>query len=488
MTLPDLTHRQIATAFANGFDHILDYDALSKICESARVKGADFSEVYIERRLSTWITLVEDKINVVRAGIKAGAGVRVIRGTHVGYAYCEDLRPESIEIAAKTAAYITHEGSPESFSNPVNVTPPRTDQSVTFYRLESDGKKKTDLLRRANSAARDEDNRVKEVSCTYYDEEKEIRIVNSDGLQCDDQRSLYGFHVFVLTGDGGKNNFGYATGGGRYPFTYFEKRTPEMIARDASRQALRKLRSCECPAGQFPVVINKGWGGVLIHEAVGHGLESDFNRRGSSVYTGKIGQKVASEYVTIIDDGTILNGRGSSNSDDEGTITKKNILIDNGILKNYLYDNYNARLMNAVPTGNGRRESFAQLPMPRMTNTYIARGKDNPEDLIRSVKWGLYAQTLGGGQVDIASGNFVFEVQEGYWIENGKITYPVLGANLIGNGPDILNKIDAIGNDLEIETGAGACSKEGQNIPVGVGQPTIKIGEMTIGGTGLRRL
>ncbi|MBL7996200.1 TldD/PmbA family protein [bacterium] len=486
MTLPDRTHSQIAPPFPIGFDTILDYDSLSKICESARVEGADFSEVYVERRLSTWITLVEDKINVVRVGVKAGAGVRVIRGTHIGYAYCEELRPASIGIAAKTAAYISHEDNPEPFSNPVNIARPQKNESVSFYQIEADAGKKTDLLRRANSAARDEDKRVTEVSCSYYDEVKEIRIVNSDGLRCDDQRSLYGLHVFVLTADGGSNNSGYATGGGRYPFTYFEKRTPEMIARDASRQALRKLRSCACPAGQFPVVINKGWGGVLIHEAVGHGLESDFNRRGSSVYTGKIGQKIASEYVTIIDDGTIPNGRGSSNTDDEGTITQKNILIENGILQNYLYDKYNAHLMKAAPTGNGRRENFTQLPMPRMTNTYITRGNDDPEDLIHSVKCGLYVQTLGGGQVDIASGNFVFEVQEGYWIENGKITYPVLGANLIGHGPDILNKIDGVGYDLEIETGAGTCSKEGQAIHVGVGQPTIKIGKMTIGGTRLK--
>lgn len=469
-----------------GFDHLFDQDALANICGSVLALGADFAEIYIERRLSTSITLTEDKINVVRQGLKQGAGVRVIHGTHTAYAYCEDLNLDSIRAASKTAAYITkNEKNSGPFPNRVSMTTPKINGTVEFYPIEPDAAKKTDIVHRANAAARDEDPGIQEVSCTYYDEEKEIRIVTSDGLCCDDRRSLYGLHVFVLAAGDGTQNTGYAAAGGRYPFSYFDQRTPEVIAGEASGQALRKLKSRECPAGNFPVVINKGWGGVLIHEAVGHGLESDFNRRGSSVYTGKIGQKVASESVTIIDDGTLPNGRGSLNFDDEGTPAQKNILIENGILRNYLYDIYNSRLMNAALTGNGRRENFTQLPMPRMTNTYIARGNDDSKDIIRSVKNGLFAQTLGGGQVDITSGNFVFEVQEGYWIEDGEITYPVHGANLIGNGPEILNKVVAVGNDLAIETGLGTCGKEGQNIPVGVGQPTLKISEMTIGGTGL---
>lgn len=459
-------------------------DALEQIYKPLLYRGSDFVEFYIEKRISTLITLAEDKINVVRKGTKQGVGVRVVCGTHTGHAYCESMDLDAIREAAETAAYITKERT-TSFDKAGPPVSGSAGRNIKFYPIESNDAKKTELLRRANSAARDENEIIREVTCTYYDEEKKIRIVNSAGLCSDDDRSLFGFHVFVMAENGSLSTTGYATGGGRYPFDYFKKRTAEDIAKEAAGQALRKRDARVCPAGTFPVIIHNGWGGVLIHEAVGHGLEADFNRRGSSVYSGRIGQKVASELVTIIDDGTLPNGRGSLNMDDEGTPTQKNILIENGILKNYLYDTFNAGLMKAAPTGNGRREDFTQLPLPRMTNTYIAAGKDDPEEMFRAVDSGLYAKTLGGGQVDIISGNFVFEVQEGYWIENGRITYPVLSANLIGNGPDILNKIVAVGNDLAIETGTGTCGKEGQNIPVGVGQPTIRISAMTVGGTEL---
>lgn len=486
MTLPFSTRSHSVLRSGNGFEHLMDTDKLTNICQTALASGADFSEIYIEKCRSTWITLSEGKINLVRSGLKEGAGVRVIRGLQTGYAYCEDLDPDRIQSAAETAAFITQGERIGAFPIKIGSALKKRKTKIPYYPLESDGRKRTQILRRADQAARAEDQRIQEVNVTYYDEEKEIYIVNSDGNRFGDRRSLFSFHVFVLAEEGnGVQNSGYATGGGRFPFSRFDIRTPEMIGREAAQQALRKLKSRECPAGMFPVIINKGWGGVLIHEAVGHGLESDFNYRGSSVYAGQIGRKVASEKVTLIDDGTCPNGRGSFNVDDEGTPTQKNILIENGILKNFLYDTYHARHMNAVPTGNGRRENFTQLPLPRMTNTYIAQGKDDPEDMIGSVKQGLFAQTLGGGQVDIASGNFVFEVQEGYWIENGKISYPVKGANLIGNGRDILKKITGVGYDLEIETGAGMCGKNGQNIPVGVGQPTIKIEAMTIGGTKL---
>lgn len=460
-------------------------DELTKIHNPLLLRGADLVEFYIEKKISTLITLAEDKINVVRKGTKLGVGVRVICGTHIGYAYCESLDLNAIREAAETAAYITREERSASIVRTGLQVSGMIDHPVAFYSIESDDVKKADLVRRANSTARDENTAIREVTCTYYDEEKEVRIVNSNGLCGDDQRSLFGFHVFVMAEDSPLGTTGYATGGGRYPFDYFIKRTPEMIAKEAALQALSKRNARACPAGLFPVVIQSGWGGVLIHEAVGHGLEADFNRRGSSAYSGRIGEKVASEWVTIIDDGTLPHGRGSLNIDDEGTPAQKNILIENGILKNYLYDTFNAGLMNAVPTGNGRREDFTQLPLPRMTNTYVAPGKDDPEEMIRGVDHGLYAKKLGGGQVEITNGNFVFEVQEGYWIENGRITYPVRSANLIGNGPDILHKIIAVGNDLSIETGAGTCGKEGQNIPVGVGQPTIRISEMTVGGTDL---
>lgn len=459
-----------------------DGNELAKIYEPLLDRGADLVEFYVEKRTSTLITLAEDKINMVRKGTKRGVGVRVVSGTQTGYAFCESFDLIAIAEAALSAAFIAKErtGSLAASGQPVSGMNP---YSVAYFPIESDDAKKAELVRRANSAARDENNAIREISCTYYDEEKEVRVINSAGLCEDDLRSLFGFHVFVMAEGGRSSSTGYATGGGRFHFDYFQTRTPETIAKEAANQALRKKDARACPAGPFPVIIQNGWGGVLIHEAVGHGLEADFNRRGSSVYSGRLGQKVGTDLVTIIDDGTLPNGRGSLNMDDEGTMTQKNILIENGILRNYLYDTFNAGLMKALPTGNGRREDFTQLPMPRMTNTYIAAGTDDPEEMIRAVPNGLYAKTLGGGQVDIISGNFVFEVQEGYWIEDGRITYPVLNANLIGNGPDILNKIVAVGNDLSIETGAGTCGKNGQNIPVGVGQPTIRISAMTVGGT-----
>ena len=460
-----------------------DSAELIRIGECVLQRGADFVEFYAEKHSSNLITLSENKINTARKRFRQGVGVRVIQGMQTGYAYCESMEPVFIRDAAQRATDMLGTNSHQTVSDLWKNELKANRGNSIFYPIESEDEKKADLLRRANSFAQETDARIHDVTCTYYDEEKEIQIVNSDGVNCRDRRSIFSFHVSVLAEEKNKRGAGYASGGGSYPFEYFTSRAPESIAKDAVDQALRKLDARDCPAGLFPVVIHHGWGGVLIHEAVGHGLEGDYHRKGSSIYSGRLGQKVASDLVTIVDDGTLAHGRGSMNLDDEGTPAQKNVLIENGILKKYMYDTLNARLMNTQSTGNGRRENFTQAPMPRMTNTYIAAGQDEPEEIIRSVKNGLFAKSLGGGQVDIISGNFVFDVQEGYWIEDGKIAHPVHGANLIGHGADILKKIVAVGNDLEIETGMGNCGKDGQTIPVGIGQPTIKIGEMTVGGT-----
>lgn len=423
--------------------------------------------------------LAEDKINVAQRGIKQGIGIRVIHGGQTGYAFSDELDPKSIECTARTAFCLAHSNR----KTPVPVHPLSTSQKeegrAPWHDVEISEKMK--MVRRANFAARDHDARICEVSCTYSDEHKEIIIANSEGLWTHDNQRLFNVHVFTMAMSGGEKSTGFASSGGRLGFAYLA--SPESAAREASAQAIRKLGSIEAPAGTHTVVINKGWGGVLIHEAVGHGLEGDFNRRGHSVYSGRIGEKVASELVTIIDDGTIPHHRGSSAMDDEGAPTRRNVLIEKGILKNYLFDKLNAQLMNVHSSGNGRREDFTHPPLPRMTNTFMDAGTSDAEEILRSVKKGIYVKSLGGGQVDMTSGNFVFEIQEAYLIENGKLTYPIRGANLIGNGPDIMTKVVAVGNDLEIETGAGTCGKEGQSIPVGVGQPTLKISEMTVGGT-----
>jgi TldD protein len=463
-----------------------DSAELIRVGECVLQRGADFVEFYAEKHSSNLITLSENKIGTARQKLRQGVGVRVIQGIRTGYAYCESMKPVSIRDAAQRATNMIGINSHQTVSDLWKNEQKTIRGNNIFYPIETKVEEKADLLRRANFFAQEADARIHDVTCTYYDEEKEIQIVNSHGINCRDRRSLISFHVTVLAKEKNKQSASYNSGGGSYPFEYFKTRTPERIAKDAVDQALRKLDARECPAGLFPVVIHRGWGGVLIHEAVGHGLEGDYHRKGSSIYSGRLGQKVASDLVTIVDDGTLAHGRGTMHVDDEGTHAQKNVLIENGILKNYMYDTLNARLMNTQSTGNGRRENYTQAPMPRMTNTYIAAGEDDPEEIIRSVKSGLFAKSLGGGQVDIVSGNFVFEVQEGYWIEDGKIAYPVHGANLIGHGADILNKIVAVGNDLEIETGMGHCGKDGQTIPVCVGQPTIKIGEMTVGGTLVR--
>ncbi|NUM80375.1 metalloprotease TldD [bacterium] len=464
------------------FDDLGDTAILNRVLTTALERGGEYADAYIERRTTTYITLAQGRINVVRKGVRQGIGIRVMYGEQTGYAYSDDFDLKKIETAAKLAARIAADSKFYPFVQ-LRQQVSRKHFHVAIDPEKTEIKKKLAWIQSADESARAADSRIEEVNCTYAEEFKELVIANSDGVLQRDEQNLFSFHVLSLAVVESQRTTGYATGGGRYGTDFFKRRSPATIGREASEQAIRKLKAIDAPAGLHTVVIHRGWGGVLIHEAVGHGLEGDFNRRGTSVYSGRVGQKVASELVTIIDDGTIPFYRGSLNIDDEGTPTNRNVLIEKGVLKGYMTDRLNARLMKTVPSGNGRREDFTQIPMPRMTNTFIDRGDHDPEEIVRSVKKGIFAKSLGGGQVDITNGNFVFEIQEGYLIEDGKITAPIRSANLIGNGPDVMNKITAVGNDLEIETGTGTCGKDGQHIPVGVGQPTIKINEMTVGGT-----
>ncbi|MGV3625391.1 MAG: TldD/PmbA family protein [Archangium sp.] len=454
-----------------------------KLLAAAMERGADFAEVYAERNEFTAVTLEEDKVKSAQNGLSQGVGVRVISGPRVGYAYSDDLDEEALMRAARTAAFIANsQGSERSFN--VRRTP-----LPTFYRLNDhlagiDVAKKRDLVVRANKAARAFDKRIKQVTATYADSTKHVLIANTDGRLAEDTQDMCRISTSVVAeGKAGERRTGSYGGGGRVAFTHFDTFTPELVAREAARQAVAGLGAADAEAGQQTVVLAPGWSGILLHEAVGHGLEADFIRKGTSLFAGKVGEKVASDLVTVIDDGTVANARGSLNVDDEGNPAQFKVLIERGELKDYMYDSLNAKLMGKKSTGSGRRESFKHLPLPRMTNTYLAPGEDSPEDILRSVDKGVYCANFGGGQVDITNGNFVFEVSEAYEIKKGKLGKPLKGVTLIGVGPEALKKVSRVGNDPRHDPGMGTCGKDGQSVPVGVGMPTLRIDDMTVGGT-----
>ncbi len=467
------------------YREILDYAQIKKVLEKALSRGGEFAEIYFECRIEMTINLSENKIKTLNYGISPGLGIRVISDSRTGYAYTDDFGFDKILNVAEVASYIADKGSRITS---VNLEEKKVEGSFSIekpiYFLDVD--KKIEWLWRANDSARSYDGRIKQVDINYHESTRYFWVANSEGVYVESDDSLFRIFIISVAIQDGLREMGISYLGGRYGYEYLISNSPEKLGVESARQAVSKLSAKPSPAGNFPVVIKSGWGGVLVHEAVGHGLEGDFNRKGISIYSGKIGQKVCSELVTIIDDGTIPNSRGSLAIDDEGTPMQRTILIENGILKSYMLDKLNAKLMNLESTGNGRRESYRHYPLPRMRNTFIDAGKDKPEDLIKSVKFGIYAKSIGGGQVDIVSGNFVFEVNEGYLIENGQITYQIRGASLIGNGPEAMQKVIGVGDDLEVEKGTGTCGKDGQNVPVGVGQPTILISELTIGGTRVR--
>ncbi len=446
--------------------------------------GIDAADLYFQDQVSeSWV--LED--GIVKEGgfhLEQGVGVRALAGEKTGFAYSNAITAEALRQAAQAARSIARSGG----RTPVEVL-----ARAHFAPLYAEGNPldamsradKVELLKRVDVATRALDPRIKQVTVSLAGVWEHILVAALDGSLASDIRPLVRFNVSVIVEQNGRRERGGHGGGGRTGYDYFLDQDRAMgYAREALRQALVNLEALPAPAGTLPVVLGPGWSGVLLHEAVGHGLEGDFNRKGSSAYSGRIGERVASPLCTIVDDGTLANRRGSLSVDDEGTPTQCTTLIENGVLKGYMQDKLNARLMGVAATGNGRRESYAHLPMPRMTNTYMLAGESEPEEIIRSVKKGIYCANLGGGQVDITSGKFVFSTSEAYLIEDGRITAPVKGATLIGNGPEAMSRVSMVGNDLALDSGVGTCGKDGQSVPVGVGQPTLKIDGITVGGTG----
>lgn len=462
---------------------LLPQATLEKLLGRAMARGAEFAEVYVERGILTAVLLEENRIKSAQTGLSQGVGVRVINGSQVGYAYSDDLEDAALLRAADTAALIASGGGSEQSYRVSRSHAP------SFYRVltplsDIEVARKAELITRANKAGRAYDPRVKQVTATYADNSKHIWIANTRGRFAEDAQDLCRLSVQVIVeGKNGERRTGFYGGGGRVSFNHFDTFTPELVAREAARQAVATLGAVEAHAGPQTVVLAPGWSGILLHEAVGHGLEADFIRKKTSLFAGKLEQVVASDKVTVIDDGTVANSRGSINVDDEGTPGEFKVLIERGVLKGYLYDQLNAKLMKQRPTGSGRRQSFKHMPLPRMTNTYLAPGDDAPEDIIKSVDRGLYCAHFGGGQVDISNGNFVFEVTEAYEIEKGKIGRPVKNPILIGVGPEALKNVSRVGCDPMPDPGLGTCGKDGQSVPVGVGLPTLRIDNMTVGGT-----
>jgi TldD protein len=457
---------------------------LESYLSEALSAGGEYADLYFEYLSTSSIGIDEGIVKSASESVTLGVGIRVIAGERTGYAYSDDLNPEKIRKAARVAALIAR-GPATVVKTGFQEARKHNLYSMVTSPHEVGLAERVDLVKRADAAARAYDNRVFQVIANYADSIREVLVASSDGRLSFDRQPMARMGVAALAREtDGVPQQGYSGGGGRVTLDFFlNEKTPEHFAKEAARQAIVQLSAVDAPAGESVVVLGPGWPGILLHEAVGHGLEADFNRKGVSAFSGRIGQQVASSLCTVIDDGTIGSRRGSLNVDDEGVPTQKNVLIENGILRGYLQDTLSARLLGSASTGSGRRESYQHIPMPRMTNTYMLAGQSDPDDIIRSVQKGIYCTTFGGGQVDITSGNFVFQATESYLIENGKLTRPVKGATLIGNGPEALKYVSMVGNDLQLDEGIGVCGKEGQSVPVGVGIPTVKIDKMTVGGT-----
>lgn len=433
-------------------------------------------------RLESWI--LDD--GIVKEGnhnIEQGVGLRAISGEKTGFSYTEDLNSSALKQAAVTARAIARSGQTGAVEIRPNETAPAMYAAHDPLTSLPDTAK-IELLNRLDAEARAQDPRVRQVTASLVAAHDIVLVINNEGLLAADVRPLVRCNVQVIVEQQGRREQGSAGGGARSSLDFLLQEERALnFAREAVRQALVNLEAVETPAGPMPVVLGPGWPGILLHEAVGHGLEGDLNRKGLSAFAGRVGDQVASSLCTIVDDGTLPGRRGSLSIDDEGTPAQNTVLIENGILKGYMQDRFNGRLMGTASTGNGRRESYANLPIPRMTNTYMLPGEQEPEEIIQSVDRGLYAVNFAGGQVDITSGKFVFSLNEAYLIENGKITLPVKGATLIGNGPEVMSRVSMVGNDLQLDPGVGVCGKDGQSVPVGVGQPTLKVDEITVGGT-----
>ncbi len=479
--MTDLVRVHPERFFADRFE--VTPSLMERLIGSALRGRVDDADIYLEYRINEELVLEEGNVKRASRHVSQGAGVRAQAGVRTGYAHTDDISLPNLEEAARQArAIAAHAG--QSAIAAVPAGRPHDLYTLSEPPIVTDLGRKLELLRSVDRATRAADPRVKEVIASLTSEDTVVFMVTATGWTVGDIRPLTRLNVTVIAEEAGKREVGGYGGGGRVSFEFFlEAERWKRFAGEAARQAILKLRAVEAPAGTMTVVLGPGWPGILLHEAVGHGLEGDFNRKGVSAFAGRMGQPVASELVTVVDDGTLANRRGSLNVDDEGTPTGRTVLIERGILRGYMQDKLNARLMGMSPTGNGRRESYAYPPMPRMTNTFMLAGADEPDDIVRSVKRGLYAVTFGGGQVDITSGKFVFSASEAYLIEDGHVTAPVKGATLIGNGPEALTRVSRVGHDLQLDEGVGTCGKDGQSVPVGVGLPTIRVDAMTVGGT-----
>ncbi len=461
----------------------LGEDDLQRTLSCLLDHAIDGGDLYFQlRRAESW-SLEDGQVKGANHAIQQGVGVRAISGEKTGFAYSDEIvLPALLEAATAARAIARHGGDGRLQVWRADGRPVLYEPLDPLETLSAEAK--VHLLERVDAEARCQDPRVTQVMVSLAATQDTILVAGSDGVLAGDVRPLVRLNVTVIVEQQGRREQGASGGGGRVAYGWFldEDRALEY-AREAVRLALVNLDAVAAPAGTMTVVLGPGWPGILLHEAIGHGLEGDFNRKGTSAFSGRIGERVASPLCTVVDDGTLANRRGSLNVDDEGTPTQCTTLIERGVLKGYLQDKLNARLMKMAPTGNGRRESYAHLPLPRMTNTYLLAGEHDPAEMIASVERGLYAVNFGGGQVDITSGKFVFSASEAYLIENGRVTYPVKGATLIGNGPDVLTKVSMVGNDLKLDAGVGTCGKDGQSVPVGVGQPTLRIEALTVGGT-----
>ena len=462
----------------------LDESHLARALAEIKMQRVDEADLYFQYTRSEGWSLEEGIVKTGSFSIDQGVGVRAVSGEKTAFAYSDDISEAALLDAARTVRTIASAAQTRRAS----VSKPKIARSRSLYPDQDpistlDSATKVALLGKVERLARAKDPRVAQVMAGLAMEYDVVLIARADGTLAADVRPLVRLSVTVIAEQKGRREIGSSGGGGRFGLAYFDDAQITQYVDQAVHAALTNLEARPAPAGEMTVVLGSGWPGILLHEAIGHGLEGDFNRKGSSAFSGRIGQRVAAKGVTVLDDGTIADRRGSLNVDDEGNTSGRNVLIEDGILKGYIQDAMNARLMGVAPTGNGRRESYAHIPMPRMTNTYMLGGDKDPQEIVKSIKKGLYATNFGGGQVDITSGKFVFSASEAYWVENGKILYPVKGATIVGSGPECLKRVSMIGNDMRLDSGVGTCGKEGQSVPVGVGQPTLRIDGLTVGGT-----
>jgi len=480
--MTDLAQTKPESFFAERFN--VTSSLLDRVLGSNLIGRVDDADIYLEYRINEELQLEESVVKKASRHVSQGAGVRAQSGTRTGYAHTDDISLDNLDEAARQARAIADRSTSSGIVAVSSRGRPHDLYALTEAPVAAVLGRKLELLRDVDAATRAADPRVRQVIVSLSNEEVVMLIATAAGFVVGDVRPLTRLSITAIAEENGRREIGAHGGGGRVPLDWFlEGERWRRFAAAAARQATLKLAAIDAPAGAMTVVLAPGWPGILLHEAVGHGLEGDFNRKGVSAFAGRMGQRVASELVTVVDDGTLQRRRGSLNVDDEGTPTGRTVLIDRGVLVGYMQDRLNARLMGMPATGNGRRESYAHPAMPRMTNTFMLAGEDDPGDILRSVKRGLYAVTFGGGQVDITNGKFVFSANEAYLIEDGRVGAPVKGASLIGSGPEALTRVTRVGNDLALDEGIGTCGKDGQSVPVGVGLPTIRIDDMTVGGT-----